>query len=522
MEKIQKALIYCRVSSQKQKREGSGLDSQEHRCRKHAAERGYEVVAVFPDDISGGGDFMKRPGMVALLKYLDDHPEDNFVVIFDDLKRYARDAEFHLALRRAMKKRQATRECLNFQLEDTPEGKFVETILAAQSALEREQNGRQVVQKMKARIEKGYYAFPCPPGYKYVKDKEHGGKIIVPNEPVASALIEALEGYAAGRFQTQAEVRRFLEGQPSYPKPASGRLSKSGITDTLRRSVYAGYVEAEKWGVSLRKGKHQPLISFETFQRIQDRLDEKPLAPARKNLAEDFPLRGFLECADCGSSLTSSWSKGKAKHYPYYLCFNRDCDSYGKSARRSDVESEFFGILQTLKPTKALLDIAKAMFRDVWEQRLGLARDQAARLQREVAETEKQIEQLVERVLSADSPTLINAYETKIKALELQKIRLSERLTKPVRRPATFEAQFRTALNYLSNPCILWENGEYEHKRAVLKLTFSKRLRYHTREGFRTPMIDDFSLPFRVLQNSFDPKYSMVGPEGLEPPTKPL
>lgn len=137
-----KAVIYCRVSGKKQVAEGSGLDSQEHRCRLHAETNGYEVVKVFPDDVSGGGDFTKRKGMVALLKYLDDHPSENFVVIFDDLKRYARDAEFHLKLRRLMAERGATRECLNFKFDDTEEGKFFETIVAAQGELERTQMGR--------------------------------------------------------------------------------------------------------------------------------------------------------------------------------------------------------------------------------------------------------------------------------------------------------------------------------------------------------------------------------------------
>lgn len=46
-----KALVYCRVSTKRQKEEGHGLDSQEHRCRQYAAAKGYEVEAVFPDDI---------------------------------------------------------------------------------------------------------------------------------------------------------------------------------------------------------------------------------------------------------------------------------------------------------------------------------------------------------------------------------------------------------------------------------------------------------------------------------------
>ena len=148
--KVSHALIYCRVSSTKQRIEGSGLESQEQRCRAYADEKGYEVEAVFPDDVSGGGDFMRRPGMVALLSYLDAQKGKPYVVIFDDLKRFARDTEFHLKLRREFLKRGANIECLNFRFEDTPEGKFIETVIAAQGELEREQNRRQVVQKMKA------------------------------------------------------------------------------------------------------------------------------------------------------------------------------------------------------------------------------------------------------------------------------------------------------------------------------------------------------------------------------------
>lgn len=211
------AVIYCRVSSTKQKTEGSGLESQEHRCRQWAAAQGYQVEAVFPDDASGGGDLIKRPGMVALLSYLDAQPDKSYVVIFGDLKRFARDTEVHIKLRREFQQRGARIECLNFKLDDSPEGKFVETIFAAQGELEREQNRRQVIQKMKARVEKGYYVFHPPVGYRYDKDRTHG-KLLVRQEPVASIIAEALEGYASGRFRSQVEVKRFLESKPDFPK----------------------------------------------------------------------------------------------------------------------------------------------------------------------------------------------------------------------------------------------------------------------------------------------------------------
>ena len=234
---LQKAIIYCRVSHTKQKLQGSGLTSQEHRSRQYAAAKGYEVVKVFCDEVTGGGDFMKRKGMSALLDYLALHSDDNIIVIFDDLKRFARDTVFHFKLKQTLKFYNAVPECLNFKFEDTPEGEFVETIFAAQGQLERLQNRRQTLQKMKARIERGYWVFQAPIGYEYKHTREHG-KFLVRKEPFASIIQDALEGYASGRYPTQADVKRFLETFPVFPRDRYGDVAQS----TRYRNSHA-------WGV---------------------------------------------------------------------------------------------------------------------------------------------------------------------------------------------------------------------------------------------------------------------------------
>lgn len=250
----QAALIYCRVPSTKQKLEGGGLDSQEHRCRAYAAERGFDVEMVFPDDVTGGGDYMKRPGMRAMLAYMDAQPGKCYTISFDDLKRLARDTEYHIKLRRELAQRGAAVESPNFRFENTPEGKFIETMFAAQGELEREQNRRQVIQKMKARVEAGYWVFRVPVGYRYVSGKGHGGKVLVLDDSLASVVREALEGFASGRFASQAEVMRFLENDPYFPKDRKdGSLRPMTVTRLLRKVVYAGYVEAPAWGGRARR-----------------------------------------------------------------------------------------------------------------------------------------------------------------------------------------------------------------------------------------------------------------------------
>ena len=86
-----KALIYTRVSSKRQEREGHGLESQEYRCQLDAEFHGNTVEKVFYDSYTGGGNFMNRPAMKKLLAYVDVNRSKKYVVIFDDLKRFARD-----------------------------------------------------------------------------------------------------------------------------------------------------------------------------------------------------------------------------------------------------------------------------------------------------------------------------------------------------------------------------------------------------------------------------------------------
>jgi site-specific DNA recombinase len=92
-----KCIIYARVSSKEQTTDGSGLSSQERTCRDYAALKGYEVVEVFTDVISG--KFEDRPGMNALLAFLRQTSEGEHVVVVDDFSRLARDVQAHASLR---------------------------------------------------------------------------------------------------------------------------------------------------------------------------------------------------------------------------------------------------------------------------------------------------------------------------------------------------------------------------------------------------------------------------------------
>ena len=509
------------MSDRKQKTHGSGLESQEQRCRKYADERGYTVEMVFPDDISGGGDFIKRPGMRAMLAYLEAQAGKPYVVIFDDLKRFARDTRFHLELRNELASRGAVPECLNFKFEDSPEGKFIETMMAATGQLEREQNRRQVVQKMKARVESGYWVFRAPVGYKHVPTPGGGGKIIVPDEPLSSVVQEALEGYASGRFVSQAEVQRFLEANPHFPKDRQdGTIRPMTIKRLLQTVVYAGYVEAPKWEVSLRKGQHDALISFETYQRIQETLEgKKRFYPARKDYNEDFPLRGFVNCKACGNAMTAAWSKGKYKRYAYYRCETRGCEAKSKSVARAKLEAGFDEIMQRMAPARKTMNAARDMLAEVWKLRGQIIAEEQEAWKAQLRAVDKEIEQTLDKIMESEKRLVIRAFEKRMDKLEQKKIVLSEKLSNGRSKILGERECLELPLQLLSNPWYLYKNGSHAVRQIVLRLAFAKPLSYCHKEAYGTPKL---SIPFKVLGEIPGQNGEMVPQGRIELPTSPL
>ena len=276
--------------------------------------------------------------------------------------------------------------------------------------------------------------------------------------------------------------------------------------------------------VSLRKGNHDALISFQTYRRIQERLEGKAKVPARKNLNEDFPLRGFVSCTDCGAPMTAYWAKGRSNRYPYYECKKKGCSSYGKTFKREVVESEFEDLLRSLIPTPRLFRIVELMFRDLWDQRLVSQEGRATALKAEMARTEQRIAQMLDRAVDASSQTLAQKYEERIEALEHQKLEISEKIAQCGRPIRDYDETLRTAMTFLGNPHKLWASGGYMERRAVLKLTFSDRLAYG-RNGFvRTATSDEIALPFKMLGDLSGEniqKSRLASPGGFEPPLPP-
>ena len=510
----QNAIIYCRVSSVAQVEEGHGLESQETRCREYALRKKYSVIESFYERAVSGG-VADRPSFNAMLGFIKSQ-SDPVVVVIDDISRLARDIESHWALRRTLKEMGGTLESPSVTFGEDSDSVLVENLLASVSQHQRQKNGEQTKNRMRARVMNGYWVSHAPVGFKYERVKPHG-KLLVRDEPLASIVQEALEGFASGRFETKAEVKRYLESQEDFPKTRHGHVTNETVNRMLNRPHYAGYIEFPRWDVPLRKGHHEGLISYATYTAIQDRLKAKPKVPARPDLNVDFPLRGFVTCGDCGNPLTSCWSKSKTgKRHAYYHCFTRGCESKGKSIRRDDLEGEFEELLQDLQPSDTAHGLIKDMFKVGWELRGKHVKEAAKAMTRKLSDLESQIAALLDRIVEASSPRVISAYEAKIDALEKEKLIVAEKLENAGQVQRPFDEMFELACQFLSSPWKIWQTGHLAMRRVVLKLAFEERIAYCRKEGLRTPKT---TLPFNALGRICMSEGVMADWGGFEPPT---
>lgn len=380
------SLICCRVSSEKQVREGHGLEGQEQRCRHYSNEKGYIYERTYFDEGISGAIF-ERPAIKEILEYIDKNSHKKYVVIFDDINRIARDVQVHWAIKKEFALRGATIESPNFKFENTPEGKFIETILAGKSQLDREQNARQVKQKMKARMESGYWTFarvPC--GFEIIKTKEHG-KIIIPKKPESQIIKELLEGFANDRFMSKTDLLNFLKTKESI-LGNKRRIRFNFINSLLspkNLSLYAGFIEYPEWDIKRIKGQHEAIVNLETIKKIIAKLENKSEKKVNSRDNDKFPLRRIVNCAICNQKMTGSRVRGKLKYYKVYTCNNKDCTAKPKNFQTHKLEAEYLKLLNRITPEREIIEFAGAISMDVWHNSLSSIKSSHRALEKEIA-----------------------------------------------------------------------------------------------------------------------------------------
>lgn len=342
-----KCVIYARVSSERQV-DGYSLDSQIELCTNRALQQGYEIVKIFREE-GESGKLDDRTKLTEMLLFCQDKKNGISMVFVYSFSRFFRDTKSHLAVRETLSKFGVGLTSLVEPVEDSPVGRFIETIFAANAQLENEMRAMNVANSLKKRFEEGNIT--SRPGIGYIFVKKKGEKSKVHKDPNSFYVLQeiglkiAYEGWtladASDELNRQKIVydgnRKFKKFTPKYLSKVFANRFYMGMLQSLRHP---------EWGEII--GNHEPMFTEEEFNAIRHALTvRKPNIKNRNFLREEFKLRQIVKCEQCGKFLTSSFSKGNGGTYPLYYCTSRGLHKVF-SFNGDKMEKEFLKLLESI------------------------------------------------------------------------------------------------------------------------------------------------------------------------------
>lgn len=301
-----KYVIYLRKSSESEDKQLLSLSDQQKEIERHVAGRGLEIVGVYPESKSA--------------RYAHARP------IFNDILRRIQSGEVEgivcwKANRLARNNEEGgliTDLLSNGQLKHiitVKDGEFFphtpQMMLAFHFAVSSQYSRDLSVDTKRGhatKVEMGYRPCRVPYGYKNDPYGKEGEKKIYPDPKTFDAFKSFLETVADSNYSVR-EAHRLAK---SLPKP----ISFSTLYRAMRNPFYYGQI---KWGDKLVTGKHSPMISKETFLRLQALISSSEKQLSRHS----FPYLRTVRCGECGAYITAETHTKRNRTYVYYRCTKR-------------------------------------------------------------------------------------------------------------------------------------------------------------------------------------------------------
>ena len=303
------ALIYTRVSSEEQAREGVSLDAQLTECRRYAAQHGWVLGPEFQDVLSGKRD--DRPAYQALLaevRRLRAEGQSVVVVVFR-LDRLGRRILERVRCREELKS-------LGVPVHSVREGGEVSDLVANILASVAEEETRTLGERVSAAKQhfsgNGWYCPGKPPwGYRLrpatSDERAYGAPAsILEPDPVTMAWVQEAFFRAAGDESIRA-VHRWAAALPSQAR-GDRVLTYQAVRLILASPVYIARMPQGDDDVLTRPiARWLPLIDDATWLRVEERIKSHQHLP--RQASQRYLLTGLLRCPICGARM-----HGRARH----------------------------------------------------------------------------------------------------------------------------------------------------------------------------------------------------------------
>ncbi|WP_433683347.1 recombinase family protein [Nocardia sp. CA-119907] len=501
-----KAVLLLRVSTKRQLEtavdidpDGLSIFTQREWGQRKAESINAEIIEEFIEPGQSAKTIDKRPVFRKLLRYLAEHPEVKYVIVY--MRSRAFRNRFDAAIIETQLKAMGVR--LISTKEDFGEGPHAEAMegmLDVMNDLMNKLQGLDIQEKMRTKAVNGGTLGFAKVGYLNVRVEFEGKQIntVALDENRAPLVRKAFELYATGDYSldrleaTMADLGLTARQRGKIPeRPVSFQLWHK----LLQNPYYAGWIEVDG---ELYPGRHEPIVTQELFDRVQDVMNFRSRPGQRDRVLQHY-LKGGLFCDRCQSvgrtaRLIYTEARGRSgNRYEYFLCRGRqdgECDLPYLPAEV--VEQAIVDHYASLQLPADFVTEAQTLLDGILADETASTREVHAGLKRRLKELDAQEERLVD--LAVDDAMPKTKIKERLRRIRTDRAGIEEQLSATTAELAVGAEVLKQALTLITNPRSLYETSVDDVRRHLNEAFYEKM--YLDVDGVRS---DELRQPFADL-----------------------
>ncbi|TSC57249.1 MAG: resolvase domain-containing protein, partial [Candidatus Peregrinibacteria bacterium Greene0416_62] len=402
--------LYCRTSSLREDKQTLGNPAQERVLLEEAAKKNLKIGRKFIEKQSA-----YTTGRPEFNEMLDQIEKGKSNAIFTyHLTRLARNSfdggRIIYMIDQGLIKEIRTPEKI---YTDNSDDKFLMQIHFAMAKKSSDDTSQFVTRDVESKLLKGEYPGMVPIGYlnidkdgnitKAQKDKDKYLILLNLGRPLKREEIDPVDGQIVRRFFEEAvkggralpALRKMSFALGLRSRKAGKILSRKAVWNLLTNPYYYGAIEYNG-KIYTENIQHEPLISKELFDRVQDVLHGRARGRYRKHA---YAYGGcIIRCGGCGGPVTAERQKGVV----YYHCTGNSgaCDETAWT-REDLLDQQFLPIITNFSIPQNFLKFAFKKVRILYSQETQVSEASSRKLRKEYDTHKQRLDALLQLKLSS-------------------------------------------------------------------------------------------------------------------------
>ena len=379
-----RAVIYARVSSDEQEKEGYSIPAQLKLLHEYAASEGFSVAEEYVDVETAKQP--GRPGFKAMVEFFEKEAKTPAeqrcrTVLVEKTDRLYRNLKDYVTIDDLGIDIHFVKENTVVSPDSHSSEKFMHLIKVGMAKNYVDNLGEEVRKGMREKAEQGIWPSRAPTGYRNI-DGPNGKRIIEPDPEAAPLVTKMFEWYATGRYSLKDVAKMAVKAGFNF-----GRKDNlaANVYTILRNRIYYGDF---KFKGKVYRGIHTPLITRELWEKVQRVLRDRGTRKPRR-VKHDFAFSGLISCGHCGCALVGEIKKGR---YIYYHCTGYKGKCPEPYVREEVLEERFTDILRTLRFDAEILEWVTQALRESHGDERRFHEESVNRLKSEHTKLQKRIE----------------------------------------------------------------------------------------------------------------------------------